>query len=205
MNLIGKRICLRSLGRGKDNDNGNRASFVLSTLKREIINANEFEMYYGLKCAPETLSQIDLADPLFFDIAINDMSGGDLKIYDGSVGYIGLTARKDDVYEAEIYIYPKFRRRGYAVKAINMLLDCAFRGALKEGSESITVREITASVRIENEPSRALMQKIGFELDEKGILMPVVISEYALDGMLRLVNYRMTRERFERLAARQEQ
>ena len=201
MNLIGKRIYLRGLGRGADNGNGDRASFMLGTLKREIINANEFEMYYGLKCAPETLAQIDLADPLFFDIAINDMSDGDMKIYDGSVGYIGLTERKDGVYEAEIYIYPKFRRRGYAVEAINMLLDRAFRGSLKEGSENVNVREVTASVRIENEPSRTLMQRIGFELDEKGILMPIVISEYALDGMLRLVNYCMTKERF---AARNE-
>ena len=204
MNLIEKRIYLRSLGRGADNDNGDRAAFVTNILKREVVNANEFEMYYGLKCAPETLAQIDLADPLFFDIVAHDMSSGDMKIYDGSVGYIGLTARKDGVYEAEIYIYPKFRRRGYAEEAINMLLDRAFRGLLTEGSENIAVREITASVRVENEPSRALMQKIGFEYDEKGILMPVVISEYALDGMLRLVNYRMTRERFERLAAREE-
>ncbi len=203
MNLIGKRICLRSLGRGADN--GDRAAFVTNILKREVVNANEFEMYYGLKCTPETLAQIDLADPLFFDIEIHDMPGGDMKIYDGSVGYIGLTERKDGVYEAEIYIYPNFRRRGYALEAVNVLLDRAFCGLLKEDSESINVREITASVRIENEPSRALMQKIGFEYDEKGILMPVVVSEYALDGMLRLVNYRMTKERFERLAERNEQ
>ncbi len=203
MNLVGERVCLRSLGRGADN--GDRAAFVTNILKREVVYANEFEMYYGLKCAPETLAQIDLADPLFFDIVIHDMSDGDMKAYDGSVGYIGLSERKDDVYEAEIYIYPKFRRRGYAEEAIGILLDRAFRGALREGSEGIAVREVTASVRVENEPSRALMEKIGFECDEKGILMPVVVSEYALDGMLRLVNYRMTRERFERLAARQEQ
>ncbi len=205
MNLTGKRICLCSLEHGADKANGDRASFVTDTLKREIINANEFEMYYGLKCAPETLAQIDLDDPLFFDIMIYNMSSGDMKIYDGSVGYIGLTARKDGVYEAEIYIYPKFRRRGYAVEAVGTLLDCAFHGLLTEGSESIAVREITASVRVENEPSRALMRKIGFEYDEKGILMPVVISEYALDGILRLVNYRMTKERFGRLVARKEQ
>ena len=205
MNLIGKRICLHSLGCGADNDNGDRAAFVTNILKREVVNANEFETYYGLKCAPETLAQIDLADPLFFDIVIHDMPGGDMKIYDGSVGYIGLTERKDGVYEAEIYVYPKFRRRGYAVEAVNVLLDRAFRGALREGSEGIAVREVTASVRVENEPSRALMQKIGFELDEKGILMPVVVSEYALDGILRLVNYRMTKERFERLAVSNEQ
>ena len=209
MQLYGERISLSSLECSGKTEQKNRAAFVEEILRQELTTAGEFESYYGVKCTPETLAMIDLNKPLFFDIQLEDIivehARGEIH-YGDSVGYIGLSDQGKGVFNLELYIYPKFRRKGYAAEAVEVLLGAAFHGELQrdEAAErTVTVKKVIVSVRAENETVTALIGKMGFLVNESGAYIPVVFSEYKLDQPLQMRDYYITGERFDQVAAKQ--
>ena len=150
---------------------------------------------------------IDLNKPLFFDIQLEELIHvrGEIH-YGGSVGYIGLNDRGEGVFDLELYIYPKFRRRGYAAEAVEVLLDAAFHEKLQRGAaadQTVAVKKVIASVRAENEAIVALIEKAGFLANESDAYIPLDFSEYRLDQPLQMRDYYITGRRFDQVAAKQ--
>ena len=208
MVLYGERIWLSSLECSGETGQKNQAADVEEILRQELTESGEFESYYGVKCTPETLAMIDLNKPLFFDIQFVDVAESlSREIYYGdSVGYIGLNDRGEGVFALELYIYPKFRRKGYATEAVEVLLSAAFHGELQIGAaadQTVAVQKVIASVRAENKAVAALIRKMGFLVNESGTYIPLDFSEYSLNQPLQMRDYYITGRRFDQVAAKQ--
>ena len=204
MYLYGERIDLSSLECGRSTEQKSQAAVVEEILRQELTASGEFESYYGLKCTPKTLAMIDLNKPLFFDIQSKDTV--ELN-YGESVGYIGLNDLGEGVFDLELYIYPKSRRKGYAAEAVEVLLDAAFHEKLQRGAavdQAVAVKKVTASVRAENQAIVALIEKAGFLANEgDASYIPLDFSEYRLDQPLHMRDYYITGRRFDQIEAKQ--
>jgi RimJ/RimL family protein N-acetyltransferase len=77
----------------------------------------------------------------------------------GSVGYWDLTLHGAEVYEMGWFVIPEYQRRGVASSATQQVID---RMRLERKHESIH-----AFPSIENEPSNALCEKLGFTFVEE--------------------------------------
>lgn len=103
------------------------------------------------------------------------------------VGYIALKGQCDfvGVYNLEYFIFPKFRKKGYASEALNVLIKKAFNGDLIESRETIFENKLEVKKAIfdiiyiktkhTNQGSIALADKLGFTYDgkiKKGYLFP---------------------------------
>lgn len=164
-------------------------------LAAAIHEADEFEWYYGIEETEERLAQIDINRKRFYNIFDLD---------NNFVGYVGFSEEEDD-YEVEIYILKEFRRKGYGKESLMAMLKEAFEGNIAD-----TVKEdfprIISSVKIENHPSRALMESCGFqenkEMGDFCILFRIPTDEDEDDDdrdlgtPIFLVHYYITRERF---------
>ncbi|MBP3622425.1 MAG: GNAT family N-acetyltransferase [Lachnospiraceae bacterium] len=117
-----------------------------------IHKAGEFEWFYGIKETKERLEMISINCKCFYNIF--DREGKFL-------GYVGFSPEGED-YEVEIYIIKKYRRRGYATECLNRMIREAFLGSIEDIQDK-NFTKIVSSVRKENIPSCALMEKCGFE------------------------------------------
>ena len=74
-----------------------------------------------------------------------------------AIGYFNFHQAPDDrgVPEAGYTVLPEYRRRGYAIEAIGAMFDWAAR--------TYGVRRFRASIAPDNEPSLALIDRLGFE------------------------------------------
>jgi RimJ/RimL family protein N-acetyltransferase len=73
----------------------------------------------------------------------------------GFHGPPGVNGRKDpEALEVGYTVFPPFRRQGYATEAVTALMDWA------QGEKGI--RRFIASVSPDNEPSLAMVRKLGF-------------------------------------------
>ncbi|MBR3834453.1 MAG: GNAT family N-acetyltransferase [Lachnospiraceae bacterium] len=160
-------------------------------LANAIHEADEFEWYYGIEETEERLKQININFKGFYNI---------FDLENIFIGYVGFS-REDEDYEIEIYILKEFRGLGYGKECLMTMLKEAFEGNIED-----TVKEdfsrIISSVKVENVPSRSLMESCGFlENKEKGDLcilfrIPDDDEDVALGKPIYLAHYYITRERF---------
>lgn len=79
---------------------------------------------------------------------------------DEMVGYVAITPELEGTpyNNIEFYIFREYRREGYAYEAILVMIDEYFKGSLTERIPY----EVVAETIIENQPSIALLEKLGF-------------------------------------------
>lgn len=79
---------------------------------------------------------------------------------DEMVGYVAITPEiEGEPYNnLEVHIFQEYRREGYAYEAILVMIDEYFKGSLTERIPC----EVVAETIIENQPSIALLEKLGF-------------------------------------------
>ena len=70
-------------------------------------------------------------------------------------GGVDTVANGDDAVEVGYSIFESYRRRGYATEVVRALIDWA--------SSEHGIRHFVASISPENEPSLALVRRLGFE------------------------------------------
>lgn len=195
MNFYSKRLFFDRLGYG----NPRKVLTAADSIKQKIVEAGEFEMYFGTEYTPETLARIDLKKPLFFMITAFDV----YFTKDKSVGYIGFTDRGNNVFAMELYIYPQFRRKGYASEAVEAALEMLFGRGLRncgDTHEIIAAKKVIAPVWAENETAKRFMENMGFECNEKNEYPQPCFSNDTPEISDR-INYYMTKDHFERLEA----
>ena len=103
------------------------------------------------------------------------------------VGYIALKGQCDfvGVYNLEYFIFPQFRKKGYASEALKVLIEKAFIGDLIETRETIFENKLELKKAVfdiiyiktkhTNQGSIALAEKLGFTYDgkiKKGYIFP---------------------------------
>ncbi|MCR4662042.1 MAG: GNAT family N-acetyltransferase, partial [Clostridia bacterium] len=131
-------------------------------------NHDEFETYYG--------REFDLDDLKYCNQEIRPLSFAliekDTNEYIGSIALDLL--RSDCVYNIEYYIFPTYRKYGYAKEALTRIIEVAKNKELKVLEETIRVgvyaeeylniKCIEARTSTENIASISLLKKCGFEL-----------------------------------------
>lgn len=165
-------------------DDSDKTEEILS----RIIAADEFEFYFGT-CNSETNRK---------NFTVNQ--SGFYNIFDREnnlVGYVGVHREEPD-YEVEIYIFAQYRRRGFATETLSAIIGAAFSGKIEAITEDF--EKIVSSVRKENLPSRAMMEKFGFVKGEEPTVFFIDTNQKFVN--LKLVNYCITRERFSQLGTK---
>jgi len=145
-----------------------------SELNKEYINhflkeIKEYESFFGMDCNNTSQIAQDCLQsyrPLSFAIILKD-----------SNELIGETAlqliKNDALYNLEYYIFPEYRKRGYAYEAVSLLINKAVRRELIIRKETVKVgvyeeeiapiKCIEAKIRSSNTASIRLVEKLGFE------------------------------------------
>lgn len=145
----------------------------------ELKRNNEFELYYGAKESERRYEMINLNQPLFWCIHANWEEDG---YYRDEIGYIGITGDDTDI-DIEIYIFKEFRRKGFAKKVLQKVIEYIKAGRIKVFDEEtqlikpFTPLNIQAIVREDNLASRALLESCGFKTPECFVAMICVFDE----------------------------
>ena len=85
---------------------------------------------------------------------------------DEMVGYVAITPELEGTpyNNLEFYIFQEYRREGYAYEAILVMIDEYFKGSFTGKIPC----EVVAETLIENKPSIALLEKLGFVKEAVG-------------------------------------
>ena len=151
-----------------------------------IREAKEFEWYYGMRETEENLNEVNISRERFYNIF--DQDGN-------FIGYIGFSMEYK-YYALELYIIKAYRRKGYAYESMMAIIKEAFEGNIPR-MEKTRLSKIVSTIRKENEPSRLLMEKCGFEPEEKTSTICIVFPEADFDNPIFVVKYFITKERYE--------
>ena len=151
----------------------------------QIIAADEFEFYFGICNSETNRKNFTVKQNGFYNIFDRE---------NNLVGYVGVHREESD-YEVEIYIFAQYRRRGFATETLTAIIGAAFSGEIETITEDF--EKIVSSVRKENQPSRAMMEKFGFVKGEEHTVFFIDTNQKFVN--LELVNYFITRERFSKL------
>ena len=168
--------------------------------RKELKEAGEFESFYGIRETDDAYNDIQFVwRPLFYCI----------KIRGKFAGYIGFTG-DENVLEPEIYIFRKYRNKGYGTRVMKKFIDIAFRDGLvektmeKREEKTVLPKKLVSTVRIENEYSHRMMRACGFSEnkevatefvafigeDKKFDAEPIEVKEYYLTKELYLARER---------------
>lgn len=177
---------------------------VTEAFKKEIKAAGDFESYYGIHEMDDAYNTIDLCRPLFYCI----------KIKENFIGYIGFNG-DENVLEPEIYIFERYRSKGYGTRVLKKFIDIAFRTGLvkkwREGNKydnkpgyiwkekTLFPSKIVSTVRVENICSRRMMKACGFN-ETKDILTEFVAfigeDDERDSGFIEVAEYYLTKEQY---------
>ena len=141
---------------------------------RQIIAADEFYFQYGTNMDEKLLECIQTMNP---DVVYYSVY---LKGKNILIGYVGITPETENL---EIYVFRKYRRRGYGTEAIRMFCDAYF-------TEDITGQEETcviAETLRKNEVSMMLLEKVGFQREAIGMKIDFGVNDddYQMIGVCR--------------------
>lgn len=172
-----------------DTSNGNKlrlnstdyiCSFFKEKFIKELKDNDEFENYYGIKETQEKIDflmqNLNLCQPLYWTIQVLNNTKYE------SIGYIGFNIQDRD-FDIEIYIFKKYRNKGYGKAVLKTLVKFAFEGRLKVYDTKKRImnpfipKSIKATVRKENEISQALMKSCGFRRSEDGPIGLMMIPD----------------------------
>ena len=125
-----------------------------------------------------------------------------IKRDDVPLGYIGFNRVEDeDVLESEIYIFQDYRGQGVGSRVLRGMVEKAFCDGLPSFNRELyddnplfSPSRIISPVRVEDEPSRKLVEKSGFSknknavmavrlikaIDSEDIIGSVEVTEYSL-------------------------
>ncbi len=151
-------------------------------------NKEEYESYYGDEFSKTYLERF--CNQQFRELSFAII----LKETNQYVGSIALHLKRNDaVYNIEYYVFPQFRKCGYAKEAVGAIIEAARTRTLVLREETIregvfniapaTIKCIEAQVRTNNDASIALLKSQGFELYGKVPFLHKLRGIY-IDGYL---------------------
>ncbi len=160
-----ERLYLRPANNGTD----------LADYLRHLSEADEWLFQYAEEYSEKLYNMIDFTSHLVLCYAVCDKETGRM------LGYVGMMPEITDASaNIEYYIFSEYRRQGYAAEAINALIEAFFRGTLF----GFPGKTVVAEVVYENDPSRKLIEKLGFTKTAVGMRMTA-------EGVIGLVRYQL--------------
>ena len=167
---------------------------------KEVKKAGDFEMYFGFPASRKAYADIHLNRPYFYCIRL----GGSY------IGYIGFSVNeKENSMEPEIYIFQDYRNKGYGTKVLLKMAEIVFRDGLPnfkdvEDETIICPSKLVSTVRVENIPSKKLMEKCGFNIDpevESDVLFITDLKKEEIVNAFEVHRYTLTKEDFLKKAS----
>ncbi len=153
-----------------------------SEFLEQLTGAHETYLYYGHKETPSLLEAIahPTAGVSYYSIL--------LKSNGAVIGYVEIRHSDGNL---GFYIYPQYRRQGYAYEAVSAIIDAFFKDELGMDSRMGLVAEIL----IENEISQALIEKLGFCCEAVGMQV-ALLDEGGTEenNMLKIKRYTLKRD-----------
>lgn len=147
-----ERLYLRPADNGTD----------LEDYLHHLSDADEWLFQYAEEYSEKLFNMIDFTSHLVFCCAVCEKETGQM------LGYVGLMPEiKDASANLEFYIFKEHRRQGYAAEAIRAFI-AQFRSGALFGFNGKTV---IAEVVCENDPSKKLIEKLGFTKTAVGCRM----------------------------------
>lgn len=143
----------------------------LPQVKEELTDFEKLHLHFG--CEDDRL-----------EFAISDIEGN----YVGNINLCGLD-KKNGKFSFSIYLLKPFRGKGYAAKALRLVLCYAF--------EELRMHKMISCVNMGNAPSAALMRSVGCTVE--GVLRD---NEYYHGRYVDVVAFGVTREEFTAIQKR---
>lgn len=129
---------------------------------RHLKDADEWLFQYAEEYSEKLFNMIDFTSHLVFCCAVCEKGTGQM------LGYVGLMPEiMDDSANLEFYIFKEYRRQGFATEAIQAFLSQFHSGALF----GFPGKTVIAEVVYENDPSKMLIEKLGFTKTAVGARM----------------------------------
>ncbi len=139
-----------------------------------VIDAGEVYLQYGLEPSDELLGWIKepTRDVIYYSIVPKELGE--------AVGYVGITPRSNNL---EYYVFREHRRKGYGSEAVAAFTSAYLAGALT----GVTEETVVAETLTDNDASKGLLEKIGYQKHSEGIMIlgdrsAAAVSVYTYPG-----------------------
>ena len=161
----GSKIKTNRLELRPGNNETDNAPF-LKMLKEE----GDFEFFSGIPYTEEHLGFFDC----FFERDFSDYCIYSIYLEDKFIGYAGFH-REDHGYELEFYVSKPYRQNGYAKEACLAVMDKLFDEGISVDGKIIKEERLYATTIIDNIPTKALLEGLGFKdkakTDDGGVII----------------------------------
>ena len=164
----------------------------LADYKKHLTDADEFFMQFGLRMTDEILDAVDFHSSGVIYYTVFSKKTREM------VGYVGILpyGMSDGIGELEFHIFREHRNKGYCAEASRALLEAFFDGSLmgKPG------KSVVAETMPENIPTCRVLEKLGFEKAESGIVIALdEAGELDQASSYSVISYELQAERLANL------